>query len=146
MQSVLIVLLTFGICVGGCHNDPHPPENAATRHLLQYFKLKDKNPDFALIELKAHANIAFKAHPKANEWAELVARLDRAKEASLPDMLRLSRLDLEIAKNNKAENGNIHELEDNLLLWEEVERELKAENIDPNVFFNAFELEYKKSL
>lgn len=146
MKFVLIGLLTFGICIGGCHNHPHPSEDAATQHLLQYFKLKEKNPDSALIELKAHANIAFNAHPKANEWAELVARLDRAKEASLPDILRLSRLDLEIARNNKAENGNIHELEDDLLLWEEVEKELKTESIDPNTFFSAFELEYKKSL
>ena len=143
MQFVLIGLLAFGICIGGCHNHPHLSEDAATRHLLQYFKLKKKNPDSALIELKAHANLAFNAHPKANEWAVLVAR---AKEASLPDMLRLSRLDLEIARNNKAENGDIRELEDDLLLWEEVKKELKAESIDPNTFFTAFELEYKKSL
>ena len=85
----------------GCHEHPHQNETRDEPHLQAYLKLKKKSPDSALIELKAHANITFKAHPRANDWAELAARLDRAGKASLPDMQRLSQLVLEMARKQQ---------------------------------------------
>ena len=141
MRFLFIFLWGFGfLFFGGCHEYPHQNETRDEPHLQAYLKLKKKSPDSALIELKAHANITFKAHPRANDWAELAARLDRAGKASLPDMQRLSQLVLEMARDNETSTAHIHELEDNALLWNELEKELKTEETGPTTFFIKFTL------
>lgn len=140
MHFVLIILWVLCLFFSGCHNHPHPHETQNEPHLQQYLKLKMKNPDSALIELKAHANLTFKSHSKANEWAELAARLDRAKKASLPDLRRLSDLVLEMARDNQAEAAYLHELEDGALLWILLEKELEAEGTDLDTYFVGFQL------
>ena len=141
MRFVLILFWGLSVLLfSGCHDHPHPNETQEEPHLQAYLKLKKKSPDSALIELKAHANITFKAHPLSTDWAELAARLDRAGKASLLDMQRLSQLVLEMARDNKASTAYIHELEDNALLWNELEKELKTEGTDPTTFFIKFTL------
>lgn len=140
MRFVLILLSVLCPFFTGCHDHPHKIETQDEPHLQAYLKLKKKSPDSALIELKAHANITFKGHPKANEWAELTARLDRAGKASLHDMQRLSHIVLEMARDNQVSTEHIHELEDNALLWSELEKELKIEGKDPATFSIDFTL------
>ena len=139
MQYIRIILV-IEIVVSGCHDHPHRNETRTEPHLQAYLKLKKKSPDSALIELKAHANLTFEAHPKANEWAELAARLDRAEKASLPDIQRLSEISVVIAKDNQKDMADIQELEDSLLLWTELEKELKAEGTDMTTFYIRFQL------
>lgn len=98
MQKPIATFLFVWVLVLGCHHDD--PEHPATTHLRNYLRLKKKSPDSALVELIQHAKIAFQEHPKAAEWAQLVARLDGAGRASLPDRLRLRRLELEMAREN----------------------------------------------
>lgn len=76
-------MIVIGIFICSCHDHPHRIETQADSHLQTYLKFKKKSPASALIELKVHADLTFKGHPKANEWAELAARLDRAGKASL---------------------------------------------------------------
>lgn len=140
MRYIFISLLAIGIFISGCHNHPHPHVTHTEPHLQQYLKLKKKSPDSALVELKAHANLTFKSHSKANEWAELAARLDRAEKASLPDLRRLSDLVLEMARDNQAETTYLHELEDGALLWIQLEKELEAEGADLDTYFVGFRL------
>ena len=140
MRYMSIGLFAIGIFISGCHNHSHPHETQNEPHLHAYLKLKKRSPDSALIELKAHADLAFKAHSKAHEWAELAARLDRAEKASLPDMRRLSDLVLEMARDNQAETTYLHELEDSALLWVQLEKELAAEGTDLDTFFIGFQL------
>lgn len=144
MHHVRLFWLLIAVFIGGCHDHPHPHETDVGPHLQQYLKLKTQNPDSALIELKAHAQITFKAHPKANEWAEFAARLDRAEKASLDDIRNFSHIALEIAKDNKSENDYIQELEDNILLWDELEKELEAEGRDPAAYYIPFRLMSKE--
>ena len=140
MRFVLIISWVLCLFFNGCHNHRHPHKTQDEPHLQAYLKLKKKSPDSALIELKAHANLTFKAHSKAHEWAELAARLDRAEKASLPDMRRLSDLVLEMARDNQAETAYLHELEDNALLWIQLEKELEVEGTDLDTFFVSFRL------
>lgn len=145
MQTLLIAkLLVVLIMAIGCHHHDHPPEHPATTHLKNYLRLKKKSPDSALVELTQHAHLAFQSHPKAVEWAQLAARLDRAGRASLPDRLWLSRLELEMARDNHVPAEYLNSLEEKVLVWEEVEKELNAEGTDLNTFFTAFRLEIKK--
>lgn len=139
MQCIRIMLV-IAIVVSGCHDHPHRNETQTEPHLQAYLKLKKKSPDSALIELKTHANLTFDAHPKANEWAELAARLDRAEKASLPDIQRLGEIVIMMAKDNQKDMAHIQELEDNLLLWTELEKELKAEGTDMTTFYIRFRL------
>ena len=130
MRFLLILLWGLGfLFFSGCHDHPHQNETQDEPHLQAYLKLKKKSPDSALIELKAHANITFKAHPRSNDWAELAARLDRVGKASLLDMQRLSQLVLEMARDNKASTAYI-----------QLEKELKTEGTDPTTFFVKFTL------
>lgn len=139
MQYIRIILI-IGIVISGCHDHPHKNERQPEPHLQAYLKFKKKSPDTALVELKAHAHLTFKAHPKANEWAELAARLDRAERASLPDMQRISEILIVMAKDNQKDMAYIQELEANLLLWTELEKELETEGIDPTTYYIRFHL------
>lgn len=146
MKFAIIVLLTLGFCLSGCHTHDHPhnTETPADAHLLEYLKFKEMNPDTALIELKAHAQIAFKMHRRAEEWAELAARLDRAEKTSLRDMRRLNTLVIEIETDNNASAEKIEQLTKNMVVWDEMEKELKAQGIDPNNYYIPFSLQRKK--
>ena len=139
MQKPIATILFISVLVLGCQNND--PEHPATTHLRNYLRLKTKSPDAALVELNEHAKIAFQEHPKAAEWAQLVARLDGAGRASLPDRLRLRRLELEIAKENNVPVEYLKSLEEKVLVLEEVEKELIAEGTDPKTFFVKFRLE-----
>ena len=144
MQTLLIAKLLVGLVMGiGGHPHDHPPEHPATTHLKNYLRLKKKSPDSALVELTQHAHLAFQAHPKAVEWAQLVACLDRAGRASLPDTLRLSRIELEMARDKNFPAEHLDLLEEEVLVWEEIEKELNAEGTDLNTFFTGFGLEIK---
>ena len=144
MQKLLIVTLLVGLVMGiGCHPHDHPPEHPATTHLKNYLRLKKKSPDSALVELTQHAHLAFQAHPKAVEWAQLVARLDRAGRASLPDILRLRRIELEMARDKNFPTEQLYMLEETVFFWEEMEKELNEEGADLNTFFTGFGLEIK---
>lgn len=145
MQFVLISLLTIGLLLSGCHDSPHPHENEtpANAHFKRYLKMRKKNPDSALIELTQHAKFAFKAHPKSSEWAQLASRLDRAGVASLSDMLLFNQILLEMAKDNNVRTEYLHTLEDEVALWTEMAKELKAEGTDPNTFSIKFGLKRK---
>ena len=139
MQKPIATFLFVWVLVLGCHHDD--PEHPATTHLRNYLQLKKKSPDSALVELIQHAKIAFQEHPQAAEWAQLVARLDGAGRASLPDRLRLRRLELEMARENDVPAEYLESLEEDVLVLEEVEKELNAEGTDPHTFFVAFRLE-----
>lgn len=145
MQKLLIVTLLVGLVMGiGGHPHDHPPEHPATTHLKNYLRLKKKSPDSALVELTQHAHLAFQAHPKAVEWAQLVARIDRAGRASLPDILRLRRIELEMARDKNFPTEQLYMLEETVFFWEEMEKELNEEGTDPNTFFTGFRLGIKK--
>jgi len=139
MQKLIATFLFVWVIVPGCHHDD--PEHPATTHLRNYLRLKKKSPDSALVELIQHAKFAFQEHSKAAEWAQLVARLDGDGRASLPDRLRLSRLELEMARDNNVPAEYLKSLEEKVLVLEEVEKELNAEGTDPHTFFIAFRLE-----
>ena len=145
MRLLIIGVLIIQIIISGCHNHDHPhdPENPADAHLRAYLRLKKKSPESALIELTKHANAAFMEHPKAGEWAQLAFRMDRAEESSLPDMLHLRQLYLEMARDNEAPIEYIQILENQILFWEEMKKELKAEGRDPNTFYIKFSLKRK---
>ena len=137
--ALISSFLTIGILLGGCQASPQDKKNASV-HLKQYLQMKQQQPDAALVELKAHANIAFKSHPKANEWAVLAFRLDRSGKAPLPDMRRLNNIVLEMARDNQMDTAYIHKWEDNVHLLNELEKELKSEGTDPNTFYINFTL------
>lgn len=139
MQKLIATFLFVWVIVLGCHHDD--PEHPATTHLRNYLRLKKKSPDSALVGLIQHAKFAFQEHPKAAEWAQFVARLDGDGRASLPDRLRLSRLELEMARDNNVPAEYLKSLEEKVLVLEEVEKELNAEGTDPHTFFIAFRLE-----
>lgn len=145
LQTALIILiLAMGIHISSCHRHDHSHDTPATTHLKNYQRLKKKNPDAALLELIQHAKLAFMEHPKAVEWAHIASRVDRVGKASLPDMMQLSRLNLEMAQDNNAPEQHLELLESKLLVWEEIEKELIAEGQDPHTFLIKFRLKIEK--
>ena len=141
----ILGFLSIVMMIGGCHSHDHSKEDPATTHLKNYLRLKKKNPDSALVELRQHAKLAFNSHPKAPEWAQIASRLDRAEKASLPDMLQLSRLNLEIARDNNVSAEYLEILESKVLVWEEIENELNTEGRDPKLFFIEFRFKIEEN-
>ena len=146
MRLITTFLSTIALFLTCCHGHDHPNDqhSLADTHFLNYQKLKIDNPDTALVELKAHAKIVFKAHPKSVEWAEVASRLDRAGKSSLPDMQFFNQIVLDIEMGNNASPDKIQKLQDDLDTWKEIERELKDDGIDPTTYFLKFRLARKK--
>lgn len=53
-------------------------------------------------------------------------------------MLQLSRLNLEMARDNNAPIDYLEMLENKLLVWEDIEKQLTQEGEDPNTFLIEF--------
>lgn len=142
--SLITFILALSIHISGCHPHDHSHDHPATTHLKNYLRLKKKNPDSALLELTQHAKLAFMGHPKAIEWAHIAFRVDRAGKASLPDMMQLSRLNIEMSRDNNAPEEHLQMLESKLLVWQEIEKELATQGQDPNTFLIEFRLQIEK--
>lgn len=67
----------------------------------RYFKLKKLYPNAALNAYIEYHNWFHYGHPFAKEVAMLSARMDMAGQGHLPNMIKLSELELQIAKDNK---------------------------------------------
>ena len=146
MRLITTLFSTMALFLTCCHGHNHPngQHSPADTHFLNYQKFKTDNPDTALVELKAHAKIVFRSHPKSVEWAEMASRLDRAGKSSLPDMQLFNQIVLYIEIENNASPNKIQKLQDDLDTWKEIERELKDGGIDPTTYFLKFRLTRKK--
>ena len=71
----------------------------------------------------------------------LSARMDMAGQGHLPNMIKLSELELQIAKDNKQPKEHISELEEDLLFWTEILKGLKEHGDNPFEFIIEYEIQ-----
>lgn len=91
-----------------------------TELIGEYLKLKETDPDAALEAFKKAGNLVFHEHPLAEEWAALQVRGDMAGEMLLTDMIRLTEIELAIAKDaDKPDRAHIKQIEKELEEWQQ---------------------------
>ena len=76
-------------------------EGASREHLNKYVELKETDPDAALEALKTAASVLHDNHPKSEEYAKLLFDMDTAGVATLPQILAIDEVLLEIAIDNR---------------------------------------------
>ena len=76
-------------------------EVASREHLNEYLKLKETDPDAAFEALKTAASVLHDNHPKSDEYAKLLFDMDTAGVATLPQILAIDEIFLEIAIDNR---------------------------------------------
>ncbi len=93
----------------------------------KYIKLRETRPNEALKAYIEYYNWMYYGHPLAEKIARISARMDMAGETTIPDMLQLLNLKLEMIKDLKlTTKAHIAELEADIRFWNELGAELVA--------------------
>ena len=106
----------------------------------RYIKLRDKYPNAALNAYIEYSNWFNYGHPLVTKTAKLSVKMDLAGEGNVPDMIELLTLELQIAKDNKSTKTHFDELEEGILFWTELAKDLESHGEDPAEFMIEFEI------
>jgi hypothetical protein len=106
----------------------------------RYIKLRDKYPDAALKAYIEYRNWMHHGHPLATEVAKMSAKMDMAGKTHIPEMLKFLNLELEMANDLQSSEKHIEELEENILFWTELAKDLKIDGEDPADFEIQYEI------
>ena len=111
-------------------------------YVRKYLELKDKDGTEALKALRTSLYIHAKGdHPLLEEWIVLTHKIFREKEATLPDFLRATQIELQIARDNHESQEHIRTLEQDAEQIEDQIRDLKAQGINLQEFKIPIEVE-----
>ena len=101
-------------------------------HLRKYLKLKEKDPKAAYDELLKSAIFTWWNHPLAEEWTQIVFRVDKVGKASIVDMIQRNELELQMAKDRSPYEDQITYLQGRLQFWKEKKQLAEDEGRNPN--------------
>ena len=110
-------------------------------HLKAYLRLKARSPNAAYAELEKAAYFAWLGHPRYEEWARLMFRLDNAGKASISERIRLLELEVEMAADRSPYKEYVIYLEGQLGIWEAEKRAAVALEQDPDKVFTKYSIE-----
>ena len=111
-------------------------------YVLKYLELKDKDGPKALEALRISLYIHAKGdHPLLEEWIALTHKIFREKEATVPELLRATQIELQIARDNDENQKHIKILEENVEQLEHQIKDLKAQGVKPQEFKVSVEVE-----
>ncbi len=113
-------------------------EVASREHLNKYLELKETDPDVAFEALKVAASVLHDNHPKSDEYAKLLFDMDTAGVATLPQVLAIDEIFLEIAIDNRYGHELIQHQKEAIKETKERIDELKKDGIDPDEFTEPF--------
>ena len=113
-------------------------EVASREHLNKYIELKETDPDAAFEALKTASSVLYDNHPKSGEYAKLLFDRDTAGVATLPQILAMEEILLEIAIDNRYGQELIQHLKEAIQETKEQIKELKGDGIDPDEFTQPF--------
>ena len=113
-------------------------EVASREHVNKYFELKETDPDAAFEALKTSASVLHDNHPKSDEFAKLLFDMDTAGVATLPQILAIDEILLEIAIDNDYGQELIQHQKEAIQETKERIKELKKDGIDPDEFTETF--------
>ena len=113
-------------------------EAASRVHLNKYLELKETNPDAAFEALKTAASVLHDNHPKSDEYAKLLFDMDTAGVATLPQILAIDEILLEIAIDNRYGQELIQHQKEAIQETKERLKELERDGIDPDEFTEPF--------
>ena len=119
-------------------------EVASREHLNKYIELKESDPDAALEALIIAASILHDDHPKSEEYAKRLFDLDIAGVATLPQMLALDEIILEIAIDNRYGQELIQHQKEVIEETKEEIKSLEKDGIDPDEFTKTFKFDPTK--
>ena len=100
--------------------------------LKKYLELKDISPNAAYAELRKSAVLTWWGHPLAEEWAQLVFRIDKAGKAAIMDMIQRNELELQMAKHRSPYKEQVTYLEGRVQFWKGRKEQAEAEGRNPN--------------
>ena len=113
-------------------------EVASREHLNKYLELKETDPDAAFEALKTATSVLHDNHPKSDEYAKLLFDMDTAGVATLPQILAMDEILLEIAIDKQYGNELIQHQKEAVQETKERIDELKNDGIDPDEFTQPF--------
>lgn len=113
-------------------------EVASREYLNTYIELKETDPAAALEALKTAASVLHDNHPKSDEYAKHLFDLDTAGVATLPQILALEEIHLEISIDNNYGQEIIQHQKESIQETKERIKELKRDGIDPDEFTEQF--------
>ena len=110
-------------------------------HLKAYLRLKARSPNAAYAELKKAAYFAWLGHPRSEEWARLMFRLDSARKASISERIHLAELEVEMAADRSPIKKYVTYLEGQLGILEAEKKAAVALGQDPDDVFTKYSIE-----
>ena len=113
-------------------------EVASREHLNKYLELKETDPDAALEALKTASSVLHDNHPKSEEYAKLLFDMDTAGVATLPQILAIDEILLEIAIDNDYGQELIQHQKEAVQETKERIKELERDGIDLDEFTETF--------
>ena len=110
-------------------------------HLKAYLRLKARSPNAAYAELEKAAYLSWWGHPRYEEWARLMFRLDSAGKASISERIRLLELEVEMAADRSPSKKYVIYLEGQLGILEAEKKAAVALGQDPDKVFTKYSIE-----
>ena len=110
-------------------------------HLKAYLQLKTRSPDAAYAELEKAAYFSWWGHPRSEEWARLMFRLDSAGKASISERIHLAELEVEMAADRSPIKKYVTYLEGQLGILEAEKKAAVALGQDPDDVFTKYSIE-----
>ena len=113
-------------------------EVASREHLNKYLEFKETDPDAAFEALKIATSVLHDNHPKSDEYAKLLFDMDTAGVATLPQILAIDEILLQIAIDKQYGTELIQHQKEAVQETKERIDELKRDGIDPDEFTQPF--------
>ena len=110
-------------------------------HLKAYLRLKARSPDAAYAELEKAAYLSWWGHPRYEEWARLMFRLDSAGKASISERIRLLEWEVEMAAERSPHKKYVTYLKGELGILEAEKKAAVALGQDPDNVFTKYGIE-----
>ena len=106
----------------------------------RYFLTKRTRPKVALQFYTQYVKWIYKGHELSEEYAKIVVKMDMAGKCNLTDTLTMLTLDLRMVKDNGGSAKHIKNLEDDILFWNELSKDIEADGDDPADFVIEFSI------
>ena len=110
-----------------------------------YDSLKGEDLDAAYLALEKSALFEWWGHPLYEEWAQLAFRFDSAGQATLPEMMRLHEIELEMAKALRPYKEQVPEFEEQFMKTKRYHDAIVAQGKDPAEVWIGFSISFEET-
>ncbi len=120
----------------------HEDTDAEVKHLLEFQRLVNTDPEAARTALSKSSEIKFGKHPLVKEWEQLFFRLLRDKKGTILDLKRFNELHLQMLKDIDPEKNakEIEYLQNALKKQEFLIESIRKQGDSPETFESEFSL------